>query len=80
MPVFLVRRKDEHLTDSMSFLQGRQSKDVLGEHSDYIFSGFALQLFEDNVVDPGINGLIDEGNAIDVEEEQHLQSLLECLK
>lgn len=64
----------------MPLLQRRQSKDVLGEHSDYIFSGFALQLLEDDVVDPGIDGLIDEGNTINVEEKEHLQSLLEGLK
>ena len=72
MPVFLVGRKDEHLTDPMSLLQGRQPKDVLRKHSDHIFSGFALQLLEDDVVDPGVDGLKDEGDAVDVEEEEHL--------
>lgn len=80
MPVFLVRWKDEHLTDPMPLLQRRQSKHVLREHSDYVFPGLALQLLEDDVVDPGVDGLIDKGNAVDVEEEQYLQPFFEGLE
>ena len=54
MSCFLIRWQYQYLTDSVSFLECRQSEDVLREDSDELFV-FMVGFFAiDDIVDPKI--------------------------
>lgn len=60
----------------MPFLEGGNSEDILGEHSHEGLALSILILLVDDIVDPGISLLKDEGNSIYVKQEEHFHPLL----
>jgi hypothetical protein len=64
----------------MSFLKGRNPEDILGKHSNESLALSIFILFVDDVVDPSISLLKDEGNSIDVKQEEHFHPLLVACK
>ena len=69
MACLLIGRKNEDLTDPVSFLYRREPKDILGKHTDHVFASFTLEFFVNHVVNPGIDLLKYEGDSVDVEQE-----------
>jgi hypothetical protein len=69
MAVFLILRQNEDLTNSVPLLESRQPKNVFRQNTDNISTFLVLEFFVNNVVYPSIDGFIDKGNSINVEQK-----------